>query len=182
MTADLPRSSPATAGRPAPRGRSAGAGWRGECMLVNRQRAVAVRPRPLCAFLIRACELVLPRAASVVVCLVSDAEIARLNQTYRGKAGPTDVLSFPTDGARRPARRGPDSVSRTVDSSYHLGDIAISPAAARRNARELARSVNEELRVLILHGVLHLAGYDHESDEGQMERYERRLRRRLGIG
>jgi len=131
-------------------------------VVVNRQRGVAVRPRPLRTFLARACELVLPRAAGVAVCLVSDAEIARLNRTYRGKGGATDVLSFPADGTG--------------------GDIAISPAAARRNARSLGHSVPEELRVLILHGVLHLAGYDHETDEGEMERRELRLRRRLGIG
>lgn len=130
--------------------------------MVNRQRGVAVRPRPLRTFLARACELVLPRAAGVAVCLVSDAEIARLNRTYRGKGGATDVLSFPADGTG--------------------GDIAISPAAARRNARSLGHSVPEELRVLILHGVLHLAGYDHETDQGEMERRELRLRRRLGIG
>jgi len=131
-------------------------------VVVNRQRGVAVRPRPLRTFLARACELVLPRAAGVAVCLVSDAEIARLNRTYRGKGGATDVLSFPADGTG--------------------GDIAISPAAARRNARSLGHSVPEELRVLILHGVLHLAGYDHETDQGEMERRELRLRRRLGIG
>ena len=130
--------------------------------MVNRQRGVAVRPRPLRTFLARACELVLPRAAGVAVCLVSDVEIARLNRTYRGKGGATDVLSFPADGTG--------------------GDIAISPAAARRNARSLGHSVPEELRVLILHGVLHLAGYDHETDQGEMERRELRLRRRLGIG
>jgi probable rRNA maturation factor len=139
---------------------------------MNRQRAVPVRPRPLGAFLARACDMVLPRAAGVAVCLVSDAEIARMNQTYRGKSGPTDVLSFPANG----------DAPRRDDSSFHLGDIAISPAAARRNARALGRGVEDELRVLILHGVLHLAGYDHEADSGEMERYERRLRRRLGIG
>jgi probable rRNA maturation factor len=130
-------------------------------VVVNRQRAVAVRPGLLRAFLTRTCELVLPRAAGVAVCLVSDAEIARLNRKYRGKSGATDVLSFPGD------RTG--------------GDIAISPAAARRNARALGRSVPEELRVLILHGVLHLAGYDHETDQGEMDRRELRLRHRLGI-
>jgi len=164
---DPPRTRPAPAGR---RARPASARRRprptpgnshGERVVVNRQRAVTVRPRPLGDFLARACDLVLPRAAGVAVCLVSDSEIARLNRTYRGKAGPTDVLSFPAGG------RG--------------GDIAISPAAARRNARSLGRAVSAELRVLILHGVLHLAGYDHETDQGQMDRRERHLRRRLGI-
>lgn len=151
-------------------------------MLVNRQRAVAVRARRLSAFLSKACDMVLPPAAGVAVCLVTDPEIARLNRTYRGKRGPTDVLSFPADGSRatKAARLDP-GLSGGAGAGFHLGDIAISPAAARRNARSLRRSVQEELRVLILHGVLHLAGYDHETDQGQMERYERRLRRRLGI-
>ena len=162
MTDDLPRSSPATADS-----------LRGERVLLNCQRSVAVRPGPLSAFFGKACRMLLPPAAGVAVCLVSDAEIARLNHTYRGKRGPTDVLSFPADGTRglRRSRAG-----------FHLGDIAISPSAARRNARALGRGVEEELRVLILHGVLHLAGYDHETDQGQMDRYERRLRARLGIG
>jgi len=126
--------------------------------------------------------MVLPRATSVAVCLVTDAEIARLNHTYRGKTGPTDVLSFPANGSRvsKAARLHAES-PEGAGSGVHLGDIAISPAEARRNARSLGRDVQEELRVLILHGVLHLAGYDHETDQGQMERYERRLRRRLGI-
>jgi probable rRNA maturation factor len=151
-------------------------------VVVNRQHEVAVRPRPLSAFLDKACNLALPPAAGVAVCLISDAQIARLNQTYRKKAGPTDVLSFPANGAGRNGGRSGNAHLSRGDFAVHLGDIAISPAAARRNARALGRSVDEELRVLILHGVLHLAGYDHETDQGQMERYERRLRRQLGIG
>ena len=166
MTDDLPRSSRAQAdaasGLPSRRREGGSAAPRGERILINRQRSVAVRPRPLGAFLLRACDLVLPKTAGVAVCFISDAEIARLNAAYRGKPGPTDVLSF------RGLKRG--------------GDIAISPAAARRNARSLGRGLEEELRVLILHGVLHLAGYDHETDTGQMDRRERQLRRRLGIG
>ncbi|HXZ20343.1 MAG TPA: rRNA maturation RNase YbeY [Candidatus Acidoferrales bacterium] len=126
--------------------------------------------------------MVLPRTAGVAVCLVTDAEIARLNHTYRGKTGPTDVLSFPTDGSRVTMAAHLDTVPpQRAGSGFHLGDIAISPAAARRNARSFGRDVHQELRVLILHGVLHLAGYDHETDHGQMERFERRLRRRLRI-
>jgi probable rRNA maturation factor len=63
-----------------------------------------------------------------------------------------------------------------------LGDIAISPRVARRNAKSLGRQLPEELKVLILHGVLHLLGYDHETDRGEMERIEMRLRRKLGVG
>jgi ssRNA-specific RNase YbeY (16S rRNA maturation enzyme) len=64
----------------------------------------------------------------------------------------------------------------------YLGDIAIAPAVARRNARRLGRSLGWELRILMLHGALHLLGYDHERDHGEMERLERRVRRRLGLG
>jgi probable rRNA maturation factor len=180
MTGDLPPSR-----RASPRQAGTGHRRRGERVVLNRQGSVAVRPRLLHTFLARACELVLPRAAGVAVCLVSDAEIARLNRTYRGKGGATDVLSFPA-AARNGGAGGHTTAlrlaSRKAGGTFHLGDIAISPAAARRNARTLGRSVPEELRVLILHGVLHLAGYDHETDEGEMERRELRLRRRLGIG
>jgi len=69
---------------------------------------------------------------------------------------------------------------RAGENGY-LGDIAVSPETARRNAGRSSRSLPEELRILVLHGMLHLAGYDHETDEGQMQRLERRLRRSLGL-
>jgi probable rRNA maturation factor len=68
------------------------------------------------------------------------------------------------------------------DTLGYLGDIAIAPEVARRNAASLGRKFADELRILILHGILHLIGYDHETDTGQMERRERRLRRALGLG
>jgi len=68
------------------------------------------------------------------------------------------------------------------EAAGYLGDIAIAPAVARRNARRLGRSLGSEMRILMLHGALHLLGYDHERDDGEMERLERRLRRRLGLG
>ena len=71
---------------------------------------------------------------------------------------------------------------RGARSDSYLGDIAICPAVARRNARGLGRTLDNEMRILILHGILHLMGYDHETDTGQMERRERRLRRALGVG
>jgi len=115
----------------------------------------------------------------VAVRLIGDAEMARLNETYRKKEGPTDVLSFPAEEEGKPG-----SLARQVHKAKgkFLGDIAIAPAVAKRNAKSLNRTLPEELKVLILHGVLHLLGYDHESDEGEMERLEMRLRRRLGIG
>jgi probable rRNA maturation factor len=151
-------------------------------MIVNRQRRIALAVRPLSAFLERARrELGFPEGV-VTVRLISDSAMARLNRAYRNKPGPTDVLSFPAQATRtrrslprRPALRNGDS------GPQYMGDIAISPETARRNARLFARTLPEELQILVLHGLLHLAGMDHEADEGQMERIERRLRRRLGL-
>ena len=124
-------------------------------------------------------------AAEVSIAFVTDAEIARLNKTYRHKSGPTDVLSFPSQLAPAASRRKSTAVpsgrrSLIADRSF-LGDIAIAPATARRYARKNGRTLANELRILMLHGVLHLMGYDHETDRGQMDRIERRLRRRLGL-
>lgn len=164
-------------------------------MVFNRQRRVRVAVEPLGEFLDRVTELLrLPRAAASV-CLVSEPQIAEWNRIYRGKPGPTDVLSFPANGnnrgmvraenrGRRKARRAapPPRRNGAVPGAAYLGDIAIAPAVARRNARRFGRSLEAELRTLILHGVLHLAGYDHETDRGEMMRLERRARRRLGLG
>ena len=145
----------------------------------NRQRAVRLARGPLESFLRRVRDEVGFRNAGVTVCLVSDAEIARLNETFRKKKGPTDVLSFPATARRRPVRmrRG----SKTAKAGAYLGDIAISPATARRYARKNGRKLSSELQVLILHGFLHLLGYDHETDRGEMDRVERKLRKRLGL-
>jgi probable rRNA maturation factor len=70
---------------------------------------------------------------------------------------------------------------RVIPSASYLGDIAIAPAVARRNARRFGRSFNDEMRILVLHGMLHLMGYDHETDTGQMDRREQHLRRVLGL-
>jgi probable rRNA maturation factor len=146
-------------------------------MILNRQRAVRLTRPPLESFLRRVQEEVGFQRAGVTVCLVSDAEIARLNETLRKKKGRTDVLSFPTVARRRPVRLG----SRAVRTGEYLGDIAISPATARRYAKKYGRKLSNEIRVLILHGVLHLLGYDHETDRGEMDRVERKLRKRLGL-
>ena len=97
-------------------------------------------------------------------CLITtDAELQRLNRTFRGKDYPTDVLSFPAADGR------------------HLGDIAISYQRARSQARDFGHSTEEEIRVLMLHGVLHLTGMDHETDSGRMARAEKRWRANLGL-
>jgi probable rRNA maturation factor len=153
-------------------------------MILNRQRAVRVARRPLELFLARVKQAMGLGEADVTICFVSDREIARMNAAFRKKKGPTDVLSFPVIHRRAPVtlppRRRPGRVPKAKADAF-LGDIAISPATARRNAKRLGRTLASELRVLILHGVLHLLGYDHETDRGQMDRVEGRLRRRLGL-
>jgi probable rRNA maturation factor len=120
--------------------------------------------------------------------------MARWNSAYRGKKSPTDVLSFSTNDPEpnRPKRKsraqrksGPSSGAASFRHAFtnpsYLGDIAIAPAVARRNARKFSRSFDTEMCILILHGMLHLMGYDHETDAGQMDRRERQLRRELGL-
>jgi probable rRNA maturation factor len=159
-------------------------------MIVNRQRRVRIPVKPLRDFLDRVRrELCFPDQA-VTVQLISDAAMARLNQSFRHKRGPTDVLSFPANGAR-PKQNAPlegqallpvRSLRRQERlRHYYVGDIAISPETARRNARRFSRTLPAEMRILILHGMIHLAGFDHETDHGEMDRLERRLRRRLGV-
>jgi probable rRNA maturation factor len=138
-------------------------------MIVNRQRRVPVALQPLQNFYERVRQELDFPPDGVTVQLVSDGAIARLNQTFRKKRGPTDVLSFPAKHTRAKQR------------ADYVGDIAISPETARRNARRFSRSLPAEMRILILHGMIHLAGFDHETDRGQMDRLERRLRRRLGV-
>lgn len=98
-------------------------------------------------------------------CLITtDAELARLNRTFLGEDHATDVLSFPSGNAEGP-----------------LGDIAISAGRAAEQAREYGHSLEDEISVLMLHGVLHLLGMDHERDRGRMARAEQRWRRNLDL-
>ena len=142
-------------------------------MIVNRQRRVRISVKPLEQFYEQVRAKLGFAPTSVTIQFVSDTAMARLNTAFRHKQGPTDVLSFPA--SRRRARR----TGRT--SSAYVGDIAISPETARRNARRYSRSFPVEMRILILHGMLHLAGFDHETDQGEMSRLERNLQRRLGV-
>lgn len=163
-------------------------------MILNRQRAVRVARRPLEQFLQRVEREFGLRPEDLTVCFVSDAEIARMNAAYRKKKGPTDVLSFPAKSIQRASPRksaglkAAESVPAVKErgrtkrrTRSYLGDIAIAPETARRYAKKNGRGVASELRMLILHGILHLLGYDHETDQGQMDRIEQKLRRRFGL-
>lgn len=106
-------------------------------------------------------------SGEVSVVITGDKAVRTLNARYRGKDRPTDVLSFPGPGAPHQA---------------DLGDIIVSLETAARNARSQGRTLSAELDVLALHGFLHLLGYDHETDHGEMDLLEARLRRRLLTG
>lgn len=138
---------------------------------------------------------------SVSLALVSDQRVRRLNREYLGHDYATDVLSFPGFARTAPPRASagqapvaegrawarPARVTSPVPSPQSrasvpfLGDIVIARGVARRQAREAGHSERTELRVLALHGLLHLLGYDHERDQGQMHRVEQRLRRKGGL-
>jgi probable rRNA maturation factor len=147
----------------------------------DRLRVVVTADRPsratagLAAFLMATA----PRraAGTVSIALVSDARIRALNRAFRGVDKATDVLSFPDgglafDGGRHGAK---------PQVMKHLGDIAIAAGVARKQAAGHRHTLTTELRVLALHGLLHLLGYDHERDRGEMRRLEERLRRRAGL-
>lgn len=125
--------------------------------------------RTLAKFLREAQEAVRLRG-EVTVLLTTDRRIRQLNRDFRGKNQATDVLSFPAEAI--PGARASEQVA---------GDLAISVATARKQAAAQRHAQGVELKVLILHGLLHLAGYDHEADSGQMARRERVLRMRLGL-
>jgi probable rRNA maturation factor len=133
-----------------------------EIVLLNPNRYPEAGARQLRPWLIRLLAEVAPAAASLGVRFASDREVRRVNRGFRGQDKPTDVLSFPGDPG---AAEG------------HLGDILISVPTARRQAAAAGHPVERELRILLLHGVLHCLGHDHETDQGEMERLERRLRR-----
>jgi probable rRNA maturation factor len=132
-----------------------------EIVLLNRQRKRRVDVRRLRRVLTGAAGA-LGVSGSVALVLTGDRMVHDLNRRYRNKDKPTDVLSFEGGGGEE-----------------GLGDIVISVDTAARNARTLGRTLPQELDVLALHGFLHVLGYDHETDDGTMDRLEARLRRRL---
>jgi probable rRNA maturation factor len=152
-------------------------------MVVNRQAAVSLSLRRIRAYCRR-----LDRALSLDgrdfnVCLVADREIARLNARYRNKRRPTDVLSFRWAGEDSTSWREAGALADPAHREFtgFLGDIVISTETARRNARLAGHSTAREIRWLILHGCLHLLGFDHATDHGEMTRLELELRARLGV-
>lgn len=146
-------------------------------MILNRQRDYALKLGALRSYVKGMKRSLRMGRGSFNVCFVNDREIRRLNARYRGNPRPTDVLSFPWQEASGTSHH---KIS-PKDFRNFLGDVVISVDTARRNAHLEGHSTLHELRWLILHGVLHLLGYDHERDGGKMTRLELSLREQLGI-
>lgn len=134
-------------------------------MVILQRRVAGLNEDSLDRFVARAKRAAGLRGA-VTVLVTTSRELRRLNARFRGKDKPTDVLSFP---------------AQVVAASRFAGDVAISADIAAKNARRLGHSPAEEVKILALHGVLHLAGYDHEVDNGLMARREARMRQQLGL-
>jgi probable rRNA maturation factor len=134
-----------------------------ELAIQNPARWPASRVRSLAEWLAPIVEELAPDATSFGICLADDAALRRANRRYRGLDRPTDVLSFP----------GCDSAE-----GRHLGDVLVSLPRAARQARRLGHALDREVRELVLHGVLHCLGHDHERDSGEMDALELALRRR----
>jgi probable rRNA maturation factor len=132
-----------------------------------RRVPTSVHPRAITLFA-RKLEREVARGGRFDCLVTGDAELRTLNKQFRGKDYATDVLSFPS-------RALPNGSVSTI------GDLAISAVRARAQAREFGHTTEDELRILMLHGVLHLLGMDHEIDGGRMARAERRWRRELGL-
>ena len=134
-------------------------------MVILQKRVVGLTQLALDRFVTRASRAAGLRAG-VNVLITSNDELQELNRRFRGKDQPTDVLSFPALPGVKPR---------------YAGDIAISAEIAAYNARALGHTAAEEIKILALHGILHLRGYDHERDRGKMARREEKLRRDLRL-
>jgi probable rRNA maturation factor len=132
--------------------------------VVNRQRIRKLYVVPWIKRVEKMLDVIGKAESSVTVAFVSDQKIRELNRQFRNVDKATDVLSFPSDS-----------------SDGEMGDIAISIETAARQAKENGLTLDGEIAQLLLHGLLHLSGYDHETDNGEMDRLELRLRKKLGI-
>ena len=137
--------------------------------VVNRQRKKKIEPEAWTTIASEMLKAIGKPQSSATIAFVSDTKIRELNRRFRGIDSATDVLSFP------------DAVTERQRQGQNLGDIAVSVERAALQAKENGLRFDEEISQLILHGLLHLCGYDHETDNGEMNRLELRLRKKLGI-
>ncbi|HKU72700.1 MAG TPA: rRNA maturation RNase YbeY [Pyrinomonadaceae bacterium] len=131
--------------------------------VVNRQRRLQLDTEAWSTFATKALNAIGKNELSATIAFVSDKHIRELNRQFRGIDTATDVLSFP------------------AEEEFNLGDVAVSVETAAIQARENGLTLDQEIAQLILHGLLHLSGYDHETDDGEMNRLELKLRRKLDI-
>ena len=131
--------------------------------VVNRQRRLQLDTEAWSTFAVKALNAIGKNESSATIAFVSDKHIRELNRQFRGIDKATDVLSFP------------------AEEELNLGDVAVSVETAATQARDNGLTLDHEIAQLILHGLLHLSGYDHETDNGQMNRLELKLRRKLDI-
>ncbi len=133
--------------------------------VVNRQRGRKIDTQAWSAFAAKAIEAIGKHGSSATIAFVSDRKIRKLNHQFRNIDKATDVLSFPA----------------ADEAETNLGDIAISVETAAAQAKDNGLTFDNEIAQLILHGLLHLSGYDHETDHGEMNRLEMQFRKKLGI-
>jgi probable rRNA maturation factor len=138
--------------------------------VVNRQRLVPVDCARWRDFAAEALKLLRAEDAGVTVAFISDRAMRRLNRLWRGKVGTTDVLSFPAQQEDWEQLEG-----------RSLGEVAISVECAKAQAKVYGLSIEHEIAQLLLHGLIHLCGYDHETDSGEMNRLELQLRSKLRL-
>lgn len=138
--------------------------------IVNRQRKIPIDCERWRVFAAQAMKVLPTGNTGVTVAFISDRAMRQLNRQWRGKRETTDVLSFPGEQSKFEKTEGPS-----------LGDVVISVEQAVRQAKENKLRLDSEIAQLILHGLLHLCGYDHSTDDGQMDRLELEFRQKLGI-
>ena len=137
--------------------------------IINRQRKHKV-PSSWRDFAERALQTIDSSDHDATIVFVSDRAVKKLNQRFRGKNYAADVLSFPTNAE-----------AFESENQDHLGEVIVSIERAAAQAKANRLTLNHEVQQLILHGLLHLCGYDHETDDGQMNRLELKLRKKLGV-
>lgn len=136
-------------------------------LVIFRKKILGLNATTLERFVLRVRRLT--RLPVIDVLVTTSSDMRRLNRQFRGIDKPTDVLSFPATPFGRPRE------------NRFAGELAISAEIAKENAKRLEHSLSDEVKILTLHGMLHLAGFDHESDEGEMNRKERKLRKQLKL-
>lgn len=138
--------------------------------IINRQRKRKLNAKHWREFMAEALKTIRRDQRDVSIVFASDPIIRKLNRQFRGKDSATDVLSFPSN---------PEPFEQT--NHPHLGEIVISVQRAAAQAKDNGLTLQNEIEQLVLHGLLHLCGYDHETDNGEMNRLELKLRKKLGI-